>query len=281
MIVDAHVHFHACFRRDRFLDAAWENLVRAEEGHAANLGEPSRDGRGGTECLPYLLLAESPGVDYFQAWREKCGPAGSDGSWHLVATEEGCALLAVRDDGARLAIVAGRQVPTAERLEVLGLGTTRELPPGLPFGEAITVARAGSRIVCIPWGFGKWWFRRGRIVRRAIEESARDGIFLGDNAGRPRLLGTPQLLRFARRLGVRVLPGSDPFPLRRHETRVGTFCFSMPGPVDLDRPMERLVGVLEDGADPVPRGGSAGIPSFLRDQLALRLARRGLGGRKP
>ncbi|HEY4564703.1 MAG TPA: hypothetical protein VIJ36_17085, partial [Thermoanaerobaculia bacterium] len=49
LLIDAHVHFHACFDRDTFLDAAARNFERG----AAELG---LDGRPFLGCL---MLAET------------------------------------------------------------------------------------------------------------------------------------------------------------------------------------------------------------------------------
>lgn len=261
LIADAHVHFHACFRRDQFFDAAWDNLTR----FAPNAWEEGR-------LLPYLLLTETPGVNYFRQWREEAGgPAAV--SWRTEETAETCSLLAVRQDGATLVLVSGRQVPTLERLEVLGMGTIRDLPAGLPLRDSLERARESARIVCIPWGFGKWWLGRGATVRQAVEGARPGDFFLGDNAGRLRAGRMPRLFQVARDRGIRILPGSDPFPFRRHEHRVGTICFTVPGPVDFERPMDRLAMALAGGADVIPKGKHSGLLTFVRDQVDLRRGR--------
>lgn len=258
LIADAHVHFHACFRRDRFLDAAWSNLSRLVP----------------EECdtfLPVLLLAETPGSDHFLRWQAEIASGRSRDSWTMQGTDEECSVLAVRGDGATLAVVAGRQVPTSERLEVLALGTLGEPTRLRPLPETLASAREVAPVVCIPWGFGKWWGRRGVTVRRVLADRRFPHLYLGDNAGRPRRFPSPRLFRRARSLGIRILPGSDPFPLRRHEARVGSLGFAVPAEVDRHRPMTSLVAALERGASPVSRGCHVGVLDFLRDQIGLRL----------
>lgn len=264
LVVDAHVHFHPCFRRDRFLEAAWNNLTR----FAAD--PPAED-----RVLPYLLLAEPPGTNCFARWRDQVGvPVGG---WRMEETAEACSLLAVREDGASLVVVAGRQVPTAERLEVLALGTVSEIDAGIGLLDTLLAAAEHTRIVCIPWGFGKWWFRRGRAVRSAVERARPGELFLGDNAGRPRAGRPPRLFRLARERGLGILPGSDPFPLRRHEDRVGTIGFAVTAPIDPRRPMARLVEALSDGTEVRPRGERCDLLTFARDQVELRLGRSTAG----
>jgi hypothetical protein len=271
LIADAHVHFHACFRRDRFFDAAWQNLTEA----ASRVGP-------GEAVLPYLLLTESPGVDYFRRWRDESGRSSkSSARWHVEPTREDCSLTARREDGAALIIVAGRQVPTAERLEVLALGTTAGIPDGLPFHACLRRAHEIARIVCVPWGFGKWSLGRGALVREAVERADPSTFFLGDGAGRPRGGRLPRLFRMAADRGIRVLPGSDPFPVGRHEDRVGTLCFTVAGGADTEKPWERLAAAVSGGAGFAVRGKQVGLISFMRDQVELRLARMARRGREP
>jgi len=262
LIADAHVHFHACFRRHRFFDAAWQNLT----GAAPHLAS-------GEALLPYLLLTESPGVDYFRRWRDEAARATqSSVRWRVEPTGEDCSLTARREDGAVLVIVAGRQVPTAERLEVLALGTTDGIPQGLPFHECVRRAGEIARVVCVPWGFGKWSLGRGAVVREALKHADPSTFFLGDGAGRPRGRRVPQLFEIAAEHGIRVLPGSDPFPVRRHEARAGTLCFAVSGAADLERPWERLAAAVTSEAAVVVLGSRVGLIAFVRDQVELRLA---------
>ena len=263
MIADAHVHFHACFRRDRFFDAAWKNLTGAAPRVAP-----------GEAHLPYLLLTESPGADYFRRWHDESGRSSrSSAQWRVEPTREDCSLTARREDGAEMIIVAGRQLPTAERLEVLALGTTDEIPQGLSLHECLRRAREVARIVCVPWGFGKWSLRRGEVVSEALERADPSALFLGDGAGRPRGRRVPRLFRIAADHGIRVLPGSDPFPVRRHEGRAGTLCFAVVGDTDMEKPWERLAAAITGGATLVPLGTHVGLITFMRDQMELRLAR--------
>ena len=270
LIADAHVHFHACFQWDRFFDAALQNLTGAAP-HVAP----------GEALLPYLLLTESPGVDYFRRWRDVAGKATrSSVRWRVEPTREDCSLTARREDGAAIVIVAGRQVPTAERLEVLALGTTDGIPQGLPFHECVRRAGEIARVVCVPWGFGKWSLGRDAVVREALKHADQSTFFLGDGAGRPRGRRIPHLFEIAAEHGIRVLPGSDPFPVRRHEDRAGTLCFSVAGDPDIEKPWERLEAAVTGGATLVPLGTHVGLITFMRDQMELRLARMARRGRE-
>jgi hypothetical protein len=265
VLVDAHVHVHPGFARDAFLDAALANFRR----EAAEMG--LRD-----EVLGCLLLAEMGPARWFH--RARNGEEGS-GVWSFERTGEFESLVARRISregcGEKLLVIAGRQIATREGLEVLALACDADVPDGLPFGETLHRVRACGALPVLPWGFGKWWGRRGRLVAGALERRGSAPLFLGDNAGRPAMGSAPHLFQKAQAHGIAVLPGSDPLPLPWHASRAGSFGFLLEGGLDAERPaadLRRRVRKLREG--PRAFGRLAPLPRFLRDQVALR-------GRRP
>lgn len=256
LLVDAHVHFHPCFERDAFLDAAFANFQRGAE--ELRVGP----------FLGCLLLAEMTGERALQRLRN-----GEPGAWTLEPTGEPSSLMARRSpDGARLLVIAGRQVRTREGLEVLALLSTEEFPDGLPFRDALARVRWSGAVPVLPWGFGKWWFYRGSLIEGILRRPEPKWLFLGDNGGRPALGGPPRLLREGRAL---VLPGSDPLPLPEHATRAGSFGLLMREGVEERRPAAALRRWLREiSAQPPVFGGCQSLARFCRDQVALRLRRR-------
>lgn len=257
LLVDAHVHFHGCFDRDAFLDAALANFRRG----AGELGI-------GGAFLGCLLLAERAGERWFQRLRREPG----EGRWGFEPTGEEVSLVARSPEGERLLVVAGRQVRTREGLEVLGLATAEEFPDGLAFEDALARVRWSGAVPVLPWGFGKWWFYRGGLIEALLRRPGPKWIFLGDNGGRPGVGGTPRLLREARRRGIAVLPGSDPLPLAGHEARAGSYGFLVRDGVDERRPAAALRQWLRSLAvQPPTFGGCQRLAQFCRDQINLRL----------
>lgn len=257
LLVDAHVHFHLCFERDAFLDAALANFQRGAE--ELGIGGP---------FLGCLLLSEMTSERALQRLL-----SGEAGAWRFEPTTEPSSLMACRStDGARLLVIAGRQVRTREGLEILALLSTEEFPDGLPFRDALARVRWSGAVPVLPWGFGKWWFYRGSLIEGILRRPEPKWLFLGDNGGRPDLGSPPRLLREG---GVPVLPGSDPLPLPEHAGRAGSYGFLVQDGVEESRPAAALRRWLRElSTQPPTFGGCQSLGRFCRDQMALRLRRR-------
>jgi hypothetical protein len=267
VLVDAHVHVHPGFARDAFFDAALRSFRRS----AAELGHQG-------DFLGCLLLAEMKGARWFRRARQ--GEEG-EGTWSFDRTGEAESLVVRRVSGESLLVVAGRQVATREGLEVLALAQDVTVPDGLPFGETLQRVRAGGALPVVPWGFGKWWGRRGALVAGALARRGSAFLALGDNAGRPATGSEPPLFRAARDQGVTVLPGSDPLPLPWHAGRAGSYGFLLGASLGAETPAADLRQRIREMVES-PRffGRRVGLRGFFRDQLALR-GRRGPAARPP
>lgn len=262
-LVDAHAHLHACFGLEAFLDGAWEAFRRA----AAGLGRPLDQG--------LLLLAQTAGDERFERLAAEAAPPRAEPArprgWSLTRTAEPESLVARRADGARVVLACGRQIRTAEGLELLALATGARFADGQPIAAAVRAIEAAGAIPVLPWGVGKWTGRRGRIVANLID-TGRPGLACGDNANRPLLWPEPGLLRRARSRGLRVLPGSDPLPLPSETGRAGRFGFALDGALDADQPARDLARRLADPGTPLVSYGRLESPwRFARNQALLRL----------
>ena len=238
LLVDGHVHVHAGHDHSRFLSAAVRNL--------------SRFGTG----LPVLLLAEMSDSHVFEEWRKGGAP------WPLATTDEAESIFL----DSKLLVVAGRQVVTAERVEVLALLTAERFPDGMKLTETLTAIADTDAVAVLPWGVGKWIGRRGREVIAAL---AQHDVFLGDNAGRP--IGWPAPKQFRDNV---VLPGSDPLRLASEESMVGSFGFALTCDLDVAKPAAGIrtsIRKLERSPDAV--GRRTGLIGFVRQQVGLRLSR--------
>jgi hypothetical protein len=268
-VVDAHVHIHPCYRPDELLSHAYANLSSVQ--------------RSGAEARAlYLLMTECAGDDYFGALYALAHGDQSRSEdlplhdWRAMPTEEENSVLAV--SGERLLyLVAGRQVACREGLEVLVIGTTRRIPDGLPIRDVLAETARWDVPRVIPWGPGKWLFKRGRLLSQLLEEFRRPSLFLGDEGGRPVFWGYPQHFQRAARLGVRDLPGTDPLPFPHDVTKVGRMGFRIRIALDRGRPAASLLDALREPATQLERFAVLESPlRFVRNQVGMQLRKRRL-----
>ena len=259
--VDGHVHFYPEFERQEFLDSALANFRRVPGAAFA------RSAHSG--CL---LFAETPALDYFRRFRDLAGKPSDLDTWTFHETAETLSLVAQRDPDTTLLLVAGRQVVTTERVEVLTLCCDERFEGDRPLSTVVEIAQSHDAVVVLPWGFGKWSFRRGACIADFLKTVAPASVFLGDNGGRARLGPRPRLFRLAEDRGVGILSGSDPLPLRSEVKRVGGYGFLLPAAIDPLRPAAALKRLLQNrAAPPLPYGRLIDPMHFCRNQIMLRI----------
>jgi len=256
-LIDAHVHCHNCFAQATFLD-------RAAAGFGAAAQELGVAGR----AVGWLLFAELPQERYFDALRAgEIEPRG----WLLELTDEPTSLIARGRDGMVMVLIAGRQIATAEGLEVLAVGTRAGFADRRSLPATVAAVRGQGALAVVPWGFGKWSGRRGRAVTRLLEELEGDGVFLGDNAGRPAGWWPPRQFTQAARREIFVLPGSDPLPLPAEADRVARYGLALEGAVDPQLPTAGLLRLLAGLREqPKTFGRLQSLATCLAKQLAMR-----------
>jgi len=252
--VDGHVHLH------RGVDLP--RAVRAVSARAA---------AGPGELV--LLLAEGPRERVLPRLRGAPGVVVEDtaeaGSVRVRGGPDG-------NGGTSVTIVHGRQLVSADGLEVLALG----LPPAHPIGDEPDRSRPTTELLArvldtsavgvLPWGVGKWLGGRGRIV---------DAIASGPLARHPRFaLGDifhrtwpwPEPAAF--RAGPPILRGTDPLRIPGLEDRPGAYGSIVEGRLDPERPWASIRDAIEAGGI----GGTFGRPASpflaLREQIRVRRA---------
>jgi hypothetical protein len=262
LLVDTHVHIYDCYDLDALFDAATANLGRA----AQKLGIAAER----RECM--LLLTETVNDHYFDALASgKVQPR----RWRAEQTAEPAVLKLVLMGQPVVWLVAGRQIATREDLEILALGTTERFPDGETIGESLAKVDRSAAVTALPWGFGKWWGRRGTIIRQLMTAVRNRPLYGGDNGGRLSLSIRPDLLKFGEQRGHKVLPGTDPLPFPGQEARVGTFGMVLPDWEPTDRPLERLTARLAGLQEsPLEFGSLTGLVPFVRLQIAMQMRKR-------
>ena len=265
-IIDCHVHLYDCFDIHEFLTGANRNLRSA--GHELGSSE---------DLMSILVLTETGRENGFE--RLKLLARGQQGSerkldreWRVrLVPGDMSAVIATNRSNQDLLIISGRQVISSEGLEVLALATDRELADGRPLENLVRKINAMNAIPVIPWGVGKWLGRRGRILKRFLESGVNHDFFLGDILGRPVFWPRSSLFHIADSHGIRVLPGTDPLPLKSETRRAGMCGFHIEHPICLSRPSESVKEALrcdELVIQPFLRRES--VWRFFRNQIQIR-----------
>ncbi len=270
-MVDAHVHCHAGVAPARLLDHAAANIAAA----AAALDIRPAAG--------WLLFTEMAGDDAFAALERAAANGTTLDGWRIRRTAEPISLIAEpisptdRDAAALpLILVAGRQIVTAEGLEVLAIGARGPFSDGQDMTSAVAAVRAADGLAVLPWGFGKWWGSRGAVVANVLAHATPGSVFLGDNGGRLQGTSPPAAFATAAAKGIPVLPGSDPLPLAAEaETAAGRYGFVLEAVVDADHPAAGLLAHLEALREQPPSfGNRQSLLPFVSRQLAMQWRKR-------
>jgi hypothetical protein len=234
IIADAHVHFYECFDIEHLLDRALKNFKK-------EAGQPFigllflNDIRRNGWFLTHLKGLANP----------KTGERPT-GSWTFQSTGEDCSLIACLNNRASLFIIAGRQIKTAEGLEVLAIGTVDSYEEGGPIETLIRQINQSGALPVIPWGVGKWFGRRGNRIKELIDRNKIDPFFLGDNSNRPVFWPSPRFFDRAGKNGISILPGTDPLPFPSEIERIGRFGFKVYGSIDPEFPGRDIKKIMRD-----------------------------------
>lgn len=257
VLVDTHAHLYPCHDVDLFLACARRNLSRLAGRHVPH-----------AQAHVLCLTERSMDTAFADLAAGRQAPRG----WRLAPCAESSAVRLRADDFFELILVAGRQVVTRERVEVLGLGIAAAVPDGLPLADTLDTIREREGVPVLPWSPGKWLGQRGRVVRALIETAAPGGFLLGDTALRPRPCILPRLLVLGSERGIALLAGSDPLPLPGDERHVARYATLLDAPFSAETPVASLRLAL---SSPTPRatvcGSRRSWPS-----VALALARHAL-----
>lgn len=264
LLIDTHAHFYAEFEPESYFDAAYENL-------SAGAGATAPEAH-----LPTLFITATSWEPGFRRLREiSQGDMPGMGRWAVHPTEESTSVL-IESGDRRLLAVAGAQVATAEGLEVLFLGINWRVSDGTPIREAVEAGLEAGALCVLPWSPGKWWFNRGRIIRKLIDDYASQGLRLGDTAQRPAMSFTPAHFSYGKARGVPVLPGTDPLPFPKQARRAGSLALRVRASgIDLDRPAAPLLALLRGGEMAARTVGHRESPlAFASNQIRMQIRRR-------
>ncbi len=251
IIADAHLHIYPCYD----VGLAFRKLID-------NLNACS------STALKAAFLAERSECHFFPDLRGGRIPV-PDG-FSVEETGEGTSLRIMQDGRFAFYLLAGRQVATAERLEVLALTSDQIIDDGTSAADVIEQAGDEGGIPVLTWALGKWTLKRKRIVKQLIDTFGPQRLILGDSSLRPSLLPEPGLFGYAAAKGFTILAGSDPLPSRGDERFMGRYATLIGGDVDDVTPASSVRELLKLGPEGISICGRRGsIMEVLRRQMKL------------
>ena len=260
-IIDAHVHIYDCYNLERFFQLAVNHLEYFYNTLYAN----------GSPFERILLLTEAKSHDFFSRFKER-GCWSPDSPYRFLKTAEEESLILARDQQRLCYLLKGRQIVSRENLEVMAIASNQTIADGLPVETVIRQIVEAQGIAVLAWGVGKWWFKRGKIVKDLVETHSSPYLLLADNSGRPTFWPVPQAFKRARAMKISIINGSDPLPFKGEEAKVGSYGFSVEGYFKEDEPAKSLREILvslEPGIDFFGKRDSA--VSFCQRQLKIYL----------
>ena len=235
LVLDTHLHLYRVYEVAATLQHARRNLLQLAQG--LGLARP----------IPAACLTERADHNVFDELKK--GRRSLEPAFDIrVPAESAALLLHTPEDADPMILLAGRQMVTAENIEVLGLVMEDLVPDGLPLEDTIARVRERGGIPVLSWAPGKWFFGRGRRVRETVARARPGELLLGDTSLRPWGWREPRIMRAARRRGLGVVAGSDPLPFAEDAVYAGRMATVFgPAPFDIQRPaseiIRRLVGI--------------------------------------
>ncbi len=261
LLIDGHVHVYDSFDLEIFFGAALGSL----DSYAGKL-YPGED-----NLQKILLFTEGKENDFFSRFKANDIDL-KNANYKFKTTGEECSIV-LKENGTPLCyILRGRQIVTEESLEVLAVASSQKIPDGLPIEEVIKKIIEQKEIAVLAWGVGKWFFTRGKIIIKKIEEFRSPYLFIGDNSARPTFWPQPKLFKTAKRAGIPIINGSDPLPFAEEAGKVGSYGFVLEGEFDPAEPAKSFREALLSNRESIRFFGKRdGAFSFFKRQAKMFL----------
>lgn len=264
LLVDGHLHIYPSHDWQRTVGAL---VAQARHGQGTGSGQPA---------LAIGCLADTPRGEFF-AQAQTARWSGGTGPFTLTPHADG-RCLAIQHEGTPCGyLIAGRQIISRERLELLALGVCTTIADGHTAEDTLAMIQQAGGLPVLPWAPGKWFGQRGKVIARILSRSQPRTLLVGDSLLRPTVWPTPRLLNEARQRGFKLLCGSDPLPLPGEERWAGHYASRADLPFSPAQPTASLLELLTaPGALLAPSGRRNGPLDFLSRWLRNQL-RAGTG----
>jgi hypothetical protein len=256
------VHIYPGYSLRDFFYSAKSNLENCLESAAQDTAQIAK----------VLCLAERSDCNFFAGLAERISQIND---LSCKETKENNSL-SIGIEQSEILIIAGRQIVTAERLELLALGLSEVIDDGMPFSETLQIVNQLGAIAVLPWSPGKWMFRRKRIVESLLRSTQPSELYLGDTSLRPDLFREPELFELAASLRFSILAGTDPLPLKNEELRTGSYVTCFPNEFDSTKPFQCLKDALASAGSLRWGGERLALGSVLLRLLQLKFSSKSL-----
>jgi hypothetical protein len=252
-LADTHVHIYPCHSP--------EALLQAGVSHLQATASASGD-------LPCVLALTETAQDHWFASLTSGRHRLPEGTTIRLLEDNRSAHIRLSD--TEVWVIAGRQIVTRERLEILALGTSATFEEGQDIDTVLKQVIEADAIPVLAWAPGKWLGKRAAVVTRVIDTYS-DRLWIGDSSLRCTLWPQPEGFRSSSRP---VLAGSDPLPVPGEERQTGRFGVQMKAAFDPDAPLASLRRALEGPADQVKRIGRRNSPLNMLLRMRRHAARK-------
>lgn len=263
ILIDAHIHFHGCYDKATFLNSAQNNFKKIALK------------RNIVDFQSILFFTESYGDNVFNELFDSAKRNDKVGKWKFTLTQNENTIKISNENGFDLFVIAGKQIVTKEKLEVLALGLKSEFPDGKSIEEVIEKVAELNILPVIPWGVGKWFSRRKQIIENLVMQTKSSTIYLGDNGNRPFFWPKPKLFKIAEAKGIFNLPGSDPLPFNKEVYKPGSFGFIIEEVLNEEKPFDSITEIISSTKIQFETFGNLEGPiKFLKNQVAMQIVKR-------
>ena len=262
LAIDGHVHLYEVY-----------DLKKAIESGVRNLNDHSK--KISSNVIPVWLLVERSDASFFDQIYQSPQDFENNGLKFNKGNDE-LTIIVEQDGEPILYIFAGRQMVTKEGLEVLSIISNLNIPDRQKsIDEVIQNVKDSGGIPTLNWAPGKWFFNRGKVIARQIQEKSTNEIFIGETTLRNTLWPEPKLVKQARKKGFPIIAGSDPLPFKGEEQGIGSFGFLIEGKFDPKNPAQSLRDLMNSkGKDVQIIGKRNDIFTFARRQYKIMREKR-------
>ena len=228
IVADTHTHIYPCYD----VTVAFEILIHNLEQYSDS-------------AVKMAFLAERNDCHFFSELGKDKGQIFQNG-FGVSGANPNDVIILTKEEKPCLYLFPGRQIVTAERIEILSLISNLEIMDGLPADTVIRQIIDNGGVPVISWAPGKWLFERRKVVEKIMNNWTPRQILIGDTSLRPTIWKKPLLMQSAEKAGFKILAGSDPLPFPDEELQLGLYGSSVYGDINLDKPAGSMRSILTD-----------------------------------